>query len=124
MWYEIEASEQSYASCFCEENVYRLAEKMLELKQKSSTMTTVAFHVIFISNKMKQTPIWCQKAATNPEAEVVWDYHVILCSRDHQNLKNNLVFDLDTVLPYPSPLLRYIEESFKPNFPIYSSYRQ
>lgn len=124
-WKELVASEQQYASCFCEENVYCLAKRLTELKQVSEkeVLEGVEFFVIFISNRIKQTPIWFQKAAVVPGEEVVWDYHVVLCSKSSK-LDETLVFDLDTLLSFPCPAVEYIGKSFKPQLSITTKYRQ
>ena len=60
---------------------------------------------IFISNENKTVPLWKQSAAEDPEHPVVWDYHVIMISE-------NLVYDLDTRLPFPCSFDDYSKQTF------------
>ena len=53
---------------------------------------------------------WYQNAGKeSEEGLVVWDYHVILLTRDHTK---TLVYDLDTRLPFPSEFEVYADCSF------------
>jgi len=42
---------------------------MLDLKGKA------AIFAVFLSNSLKQVPVWCQKNAKGPDIPVIWDYH-------------------------------------------------
>jgi hypothetical protein len=120
----IVAAEQSYASCYCEENVYQLTQRLFLYKETHpEEMEGVEFYVLFISNRNKQTPIWFQRAAAIPGEAVVWDYHVILCSKS-KRADETLVFDLDTLLQFPCPAGEYFQNSFKPDLSIFNKYRQ
>lgn len=68
-----------YTSCYCEENIYLLAQACLA----SPDVEKYRFFVVFISNHNKQVAVFQQKASRyidNPELcyPVIWDYHVIL----------------------------------------------
>ena len=65
--------DQIYTKCYCEENVWKLCER---LGQESFDS---AAYAVFISNEGQTVPLWCQSASKDPENQpVVWDYHVIL----------------------------------------------
>eukprot|EP00116_Pleurobrachia_bachei_P011378 sb/3471640/ len=89
-----------YTSCYCEENVYKLIESW-ENRPRD-------LHAVFITNALKQCPIWQQESSSNPAQPVIWDYHVIAATSTH-------VFDLDTRLPFPCDLEMYLQQSFKPD---------
>ena len=87
-----------YCSCFCEENCYKLAQKLV-----SQGPT----HVVVITSRAAATPLWFQKsAAKEPGAAVCWDYHVVVIS-------DGFVYDLDTALTYPCPFDEYSSASFR-----------
>jgi hypothetical protein len=89
---------------FCEENVWRLCyRKMLEQPDSH-------FFAVFISNSKQCVPMFHQHAASNPRKPCCWDYHVILLCAS----RNGEVFvhDIDSTLPYPTPLRTYLELSF------------
>lgn len=104
--------EYKYKTCFCEENVYKLAESRQLVDGNDG-------YVVFISNEFKQTPIWSQKKGMwNEYGErdcVVWDYHVVYmcCRKQAPSEKFDLyIYDFDTVLPFPCSASRYCEYSF------------
>jgi len=127
-------------SCYCEENVWRLAYRRLnaslnQAKEKAPTTAEVRkYHVAFISNKDKCCPLFYQKASKDSSSPCFWDYHVILLettfSRKTSNnssklqdndANNNIaeeattnVLDLDSRLPYPCPIALYLNETFHP----------
>jgi hypothetical protein len=98
-----------YTSCFCEENVYKLAEKCGAVGYDAS--------VVFISSESKQTPIWCQRSARGPDEPVLWDYHVVLLVRGvvTSNGPKDMIFDLDCTLACPTSVEEYFEMSFRPS---------
>ena len=93
--------EQTYTSCYCEENVWWLCKRL--------TPSNLSSYVIFVSNDNRTVPLWKQSAAQNPDAAVVWDYHVILAVK---SAPETLVFDLDTTLSYPCPFRVYADATF------------
>ena len=50
----ISKSDCLYASCYCEENVYKLVEKMREERKSDSE----EIWVVFISNSDRCVPLW------------------------------------------------------------------
>ena len=59
-----------------------------------------------------------QKASAGPNTSVSWDYHVILLTaRSHQD-SVCWVYDIDSHLPYPSPLSDYLQHSFPYEWPM------
>lgn len=62
-----EKSECLYASCYCEENVYKLVST---LKERGHSLETV--FAVFISNKDQCVPLWRQSAGREEDGLVVW----------------------------------------------------
>ena len=56
-------------------------------------------------------PLWNQKASKRADGVILWDYHVI-CIQIKQGAVPPLVWDLDSTLPFPSPLPSYVSETF------------
>ena len=115
-------SPLDYCSCYCEENIYKFCQRIEDLSD---------YFVLFISSLEKTTPIWCQKACSQPGKPVVWDYHVILLYRPSNVDKHEidkispefssealctkeecLIYDLDTLLDFPVSLNKYVQKSF------------
>ena len=102
----IEASSDTdlRAPYFCEENVWRLCYRKMREQPESQ------FFVVFISNSRQCVPMFHQLATSNPEKPCCWDYHVILlCASPNEEV---VVFDMDSSLPYPTPLQNYVDLSF------------
>ena len=77
------ANPNHYTSCYCEENVYLLAQRMTQVLSGHSPEDRPELFVVFISSLLQRTPIWCQASnASSPEDPVLWDYHVVLLQRD------------------------------------------
>ena len=92
-----------YASCYCEENVYKLIKN---LNSKSPDVLSNAY-VVFISNENRCVPLWNQRAGREEDGLTLWDYHVILLYKG-VDLQSTLVYDLDTRLPFPVELPLYL----------------
>ena len=78
--------ENLYQKCYCEENIYHLASKSLDLDKINDNKMNQTF-VIFISSKNRCVPIWQQKMnesllSNDNDDPVVWDYHVILLRKE------------------------------------------
>nr|CAG4641985.1 EOG090X0C0Q [Eurycercus lamellatus] len=97
----IQKEDCTYTSCYCEENVWKICDGVRMNQPKFLDQ----FFAVFISNSHQSIPLWCQKAGNiSEDGLVVWDYHVILV---HKRDEESLVYDLDTVLPFPCPFLQY-----------------
>lgn len=100
-----------YTSCYCEENVWMLCDFV----RKNHPDHLSEFFIVFISNSTQTTPLWMQKAG-NPDEQhlVIWDYHVILV---HKNERSGdcSVYDLDTILPFPSSFEDYFLHAIRDN---------
>lgn len=103
---QITKSDCIYTKCYCEENVWKLCKKM-----RSSNDQFKYCYAVFISNPTRTIPIWCQQSSQDPHHRpVVWDYHVILVFCD---ATQSLVYDLDTVLPFPVSFNDYVSRGFR-----------
>ncbi|KAK6731788.1 hypothetical protein RB195_007942 [Necator americanus] len=89
--------ECDYTSCYCEENVYKLCERV-PVDQRSR------FFAVFVSNASKCVPLFAQKAAKE-RPFVLWDYHVVLV--EVRDVEESLVWDLDTILEFPCTFDHY-----------------
>lgn len=90
--------KQVYTPYFCEENIWKFISSFSEKDE---------IYAVFVSNKIKQTPIIKQKIN---EALVVWDYHVIAVRKSPNG--SAFVYDFDTSLDFPCDFLTYVTESF------------
>nr|CAI5823505.1 unnamed protein product [Callosobruchus analis] len=100
-------NECSYVSCYCEENVYKLAQ---EVTTKHPNEINKCF-VVFISNPSRTVPLWRQRAGKDEDKLVIWDYHVIFLY--HPEPDKCLVYDLDSELPFPTYVHKYVTETFR-----------
>ena len=122
-----------YTSCYCEENVYKLAEKLATLDSVNDS------YAVFISNEQKICPIWCQRAAKAPNEPVCWDYHVIFVGKisrmEFEHISNRAmgsmddsptwrIWDLDSTLPFPCKAADYFENAFRPDNEMREALRQ
>ena len=98
--------ECSYAACFCEENVWKLADHV----RSNSPNELLKCYAVFVSNKKQVVPLWRQKAGRDEEKLVIWDYHVIFVYKPDERC---LVFDLDSDLPFPTFFHKYVTETFR-----------
>ncbi|KAG9131447.1 hypothetical protein Leryth_015278 [Lithospermum erythrorhizon] len=126
---ELAASETPLAASYfhhtpyyCEENVYFLLRKLIDDGQANSDGSDL--FAVFISNDKKQVPLWHQKASRRADGIVLWDYHVICVQKRKDGNSSHLVFDLDSSLPFPSPLAYYISETVRASFPLFSEFER
>jgi len=98
---------QIYTSCYCEENIWHLCDKIKKSNISTENQTP---YVIFISNDNKTVPLWSQSSSKSEDGLVIWDYHVILIIKTDQG---STVFDLDTNLQYPCDYNSYSQDTFK-----------
>jgi len=110
-----------YTKCYCEENVYKLVQKLCLHDAPSCKRDIRKFWVVFVSNSNKQVPLWFQGAG-DPEYDglVVWDYHVFLVqgmeeggSGGQDSTSEALVWDLDSTLPFPTTFGLYAKKALK-----------
>jgi len=101
------APECSYAACFCEENVWKLADHVRQTAPAELSKT----YVVFVSNRKQVVPLWRQRAGRDEEKLVIWDYHVIFVYKPDE--RRCLVFDLDSDLPFPTFFHKYVTETFR-----------
>lgn len=124
----LRGDEQQYKSKFCEENVYRLIALLCDtgggFNDDLRSAVTIAcggvphqVFAVFLTNRLKQCPIWSQRASRSPEVPVVWDYHVVVVVVTPTSPARSarvLVLDMDSTLPLPCEFSCYIEQAFKP----------
>lgn len=90
-----------YCPYYCEENIWHLC---VDPQVAGSPRAAIV-----ISNPTRTVAVACQRAAPSPDLPVVWDYHVVLAARGPQGWA---VWDLDSTLGLPVPLLAYLRQSF------------
>ncbi|XP_057427375.1 protein N-terminal glutamine amidohydrolase [Lotus japonicus] len=117
----MDASHFHHTPFYCEENVYLLCKKLCDDGIANAEGSDL--FVAFISNEKKQIPLWNQKASTRADGVILWDYHVI-CIQAIQGDSPPLVWDLDSTLPFPSPLASYVSETIRPSFQLFSEYNR
>ncbi|RWR93768.1 protein N-terminal glutamine amidohydrolase [Cinnamomum micranthum f. kanehirae] len=115
----LDATSFTYTPFYCEENVYLLCKKLCEIGVADPD--GIDLFVVFISNEDKQATLWHQKASQRIDGLTVWDYHVICIQR---KVEGNLlrVWDLDSSLPFPSPLNQYVAQAIRPSFSLNSNF--
>ncbi len=93
-----------YQARYCEENVWRLLVRG-ELAGRQAWAVIVsspAGHIVALR----------QRAGRSGDGLVCWDYHVFAMVGDPDGTR--LALDLDSELPFPCPLARYLDETFPP----------
>jgi hypothetical protein len=99
-----ELNSSYYTAFFCEENIWHLVARLL-----ASGIAAESLSVLLLSNRVRQIPLFAQRAGRESDGLVVWDYHVIL----HQASTDcGLIFDYDSRLPMPCPFKRYALATF------------
>jgi hypothetical protein len=96
-------SDHRYTPFFCEENIWQLAQALVEAGVNPDTL-----QVLVISNPDKQVVLFNQRNGAEL-GYVVWDYHVILRRRDE---KGDRIYDFDSQLPFPCPGRDYFAATF------------
>lgn len=69
------------------------------------------YHVVFCTNRKKCLPMFYQTITRNNRIPCVWNYHCILLETNTTSTKT-VVFDMDSQLPFPYPLDRYLDRTF------------
>ncbi|XP_018476108.1 protein N-terminal glutamine amidohydrolase [Raphanus sativus] len=118
----MDATRFQHTPFYCEENVYLLCKTLCENGVADATASDL--FVVFISNEKKQVPLWHQKASTRADGIVLWDYHVICVQRKKESDSEPLVWDLDSTLPFPSPLPSYVADTIQPSFQLFPEYQR
>ncbi|KAG4982640.1 hypothetical protein JHK87_027389 [Glycine soja] len=108
---------------YCEENVYLLCKKLCNDGIANADGSDL--FVAFISNEKKQA---CTISSSYKRADgvILWDYHVICIQVTgfKSRAVPPLVWDLDSTLPFPSPLPSYVSETIRPSFQLFSDYNR
>ncbi|KAK1427808.1 hypothetical protein QVD17_16503 [Tagetes erecta] len=105
---------------FCEENVYLLCKKLCT----DGVADISDLFVVFISNEHKHIPLWHQKASHRADGIILWDYHVICIQQRKEGKPVDLVWDLDSTLPFPSTLTSYVSDSIRPSIELFSEFQR
>ena len=95
------SSTHRYCPYYCEENVWHLCADPRVIGHPRAA--------IVISNLARTVAVSGQRAAPQPDLPVVWDYHVVLAARGTDGFA---IWDPDTTLGLPVPLLDYLRQSF------------
>ncbi|KAI9120546.1 hypothetical protein K1719_007579 [Acacia pycnantha] len=117
----LDISRFHHTPYYCEENVYSLCNKLCADRIADADGSDL--FVVFISNEKKQIALWHQKASKRADGIVLWDYHVI-CIQRRRGGESPLVWDLDSSLPFPSPLASYVLETIRPSFQLFPDYNR
>jgi protein N-terminal glutamine amidohydrolase len=88
-----------YQPFYCEENVWWLLHELARARS----------YALFISNAHHAVALWRQRSAPAHQP-LVWDYHVIALEVG----ETAMAWDLDSRLPRPVTLARYLAETFGP----------
>ena len=92
-----------YTPLFCEENIWQLAKRLV-----AEGIDPQALEVLFISNAEKEVVLFNQRLS-DQRGYVVWDYHVILRSRQGAD---DRVYDYDSRLAFPVATADYFAATF------------
>lgn len=98
-----DGADSPYSPLFCEENIWRLAQR-----QRAEGVPVNHMTVVFITNRAQQALLMQQRAAP-PGQPLCWDYHVVLRRCD---AAADVILDLDTRLPLPTPTASYLAATF------------
>ncbi|KAL6530467.1 hypothetical protein OROMI_028356 [Orobanche minor] len=102
----------SHTPYYCEENVYFLCKKLVDDGIAKSDGSDLYI------------PLWHQKASHRADGVILWDYHVISVQKRKESNLPHLVWDLDSSLPFPSPLPTYVAETIRPSFKLFSEFQR
>jgi len=93
-----------YQARYCEENVWRLLAH--------SELAACRAWAVIVSSPSGRFVALRQRAGRPEDGLVCWDYHVFAVVDDPHGTR--LALDLDSDIPFPCPLARYLAESFPP----------
>jgi protein N-terminal glutamine amidohydrolase len=100
--HRIERAGLDYQAYYCEENVWRLLA--------SPALVAMASWAVVVSNEKRDVVLLRQLSGRPVDGLVHWDYHVFAVAAEP--VAGRLAFDLDSELPFPCPLTRYLEDTF------------
>jgi hypothetical protein len=100
--HQIERADLDYQAYYCEENVWRLLFR--------PEYAAMAGWAVIVSNALRDVVLMRQVAGRPLDGLVHWDYHVFAVVSD--SMAGRLALDFDSELPFPSPLSRYLEDTF------------
>jgi hypothetical protein len=91
-----------YQAYYCEENVWRLLARA-EIAARRAW-------AVIVSSLSGEFVALHQRAGRFDDGLVCWDYHVFAVVDDSDHTR--LALDLDSDLPFPCPLARYLDNTF------------
>lgn len=98
----LDRASLAYQAFFCEENVWRLLSRP-ELHDSATW-------AVMVSNEARDVVVMRQRAGRPVDGLVHWDYHVFAVVTDP--VQGRLALDLDSDLPFPCTLGRYLSDTF------------
>ncbi|HEY5283186.1 MAG TPA: hypothetical protein VIM14_10390 [Polyangia bacterium] len=101
---DIDRLSLDYQARYCEENVWRLLARSEFAARRSWAVIVTSQSGHFVALH--------QRAGRPGDGLVCWDYHVFAVVDDPDGTR--LALDLDSDLPFPGPLARYLADSFPP----------
>lgn len=99
---KLDGAVLDYAPFYCEENVWRLLARPEFLAEPA--------WAVLVSNARREVVLLRQKAGRLGDGLIHWDYHVFAVAADPA--LGRIALDLESELPLPCPLARYLEETF------------
>ena len=98
----IERTGLDYQACYCEENVWRLLVGL--------ALGEMATWAVVVSNASRNVVVMRQRSGRPLDGLIHWDYHVFAVAVDP--IEGKMALDLDSDLPFPCPLGRYLRDTF------------
>ncbi len=102
---KIDRSALDYQPYYCEENVWRLLAR--------PELVGSAAWAVIVSNASREVICLRQRSGRPVDGLVRWDYHVFAVATDP--VQGRLALDMDSDLPFPCPLARYLGATFPPD---------
>lgn len=100
--HRIERAGLDYQAFYCEENVWRLLSR--------PEFAEMASWAVIVSNASRDIVLLRQITGRPVDGLVHWDYHVFAVLAEP--MAGRVALDLDSELPFPCPLGRYLEDTF------------
>jgi hypothetical protein len=98
----IERAGLDYQAFYCEENVWRLLAR--------PEFEDAASWAVIVSSYPRDVVLLRQLSGRPVDGLVHWDYHVFAVA--NEPMAGRVALDLDSELPFPCPLGRYLEDTF------------